>query len=255
MIADVPSFAPFRECAFSHAENPERLVVSIATSAASALLERSAPGWLSEREMARVARAVTKRRQEFFLGRYAAKTALAVWNRRPSLAEFTIVPGAFEQPVVVEPSAADVTLAHTANVAIAVAHERGHPLGIDVEVVDAERIEVLRSQVGRGEVPAGFPFPEHEALFLAWSAKEALSKALRCGLTCPFELLAVADLRADATGLCTGAFANFGQYRFASWIAGGRTFALAASRNAKLETVLPELVRFTRESSSPAAMS
>ncbi len=246
-----PGLAPHREFTFAHGENAERAVLSIATSAAGPSLESSLPGWLSERELARVARAVAKRRREFMLGRYVAKTALAAWNRRDELGAFTILPGAFDQPVVDEPSRADVTLAHTADVAVAWAHERGHPMGVDVECVDPDRIEVLRTQVGPGEVPSTMPFREPEALFLLWSAKEALSKALRCGLTCPFAILAVADVRTDATGLCTGTFVNFGQYRFASWLGGSRAFALVGSRNAKLDSVLPEIVRFTREFGSP----
>jgi 4'-phosphopantetheinyl transferase len=246
-----PGLAPFREFTFAHGENLERVVLSLATSVALPSLETPGSGWLSERELARVARAVAKRRQEFMLGRYVAKTALAAWHRRDDLDAFTILPGAFDQPVVEEPGRAGVTLAHTADVAIALAHEGGHPMGVDVEYVDADRIEVLRTQVGRGEVPPTMPFREAEALFLLWSAKEALSKALRCGLTCPFEILAVAEVRADASGLCTGTFVNFGQYRFASWLGGGRAFALVGSRNAKLDTVLPEIVRFTREAGSP----
>ena len=242
-----PAFAPHREFTFVHSDNRDRVIVALATASALPAREASTGAWLSERELSRVTRAVAKRRQEFILGRYAAKTALAVWNRSAALGAFTIMPGAFEQPVVDEPSGADVTLAHTADVAVAIAHARGHPMGVDVEWVDAERVEVLRTQVAPAEIQAALPFREYEALFLIWSAKEALSKALRCGLTCPFEILATSDVRADAGGWCTGSFANFGQYRFASWLAAGRAFALVGSRNAKLDPILPDLVRFTRD--------
>lgn len=53
----------------------------------------------------------------------------------------------------------------------------------------------------------------------------------------------------EAGGSATGTFANFGQYRFASWLAGDRTFALVGSRNAKRETALPDLFGFTRTAS------
>lgn len=250
IVPGSPKFAPYREFTFVHGDNRDRVVVALANAAALPALESSTGAWLSDRELARITRAVTKRRQEFILGRYVAKTALAVWNRGAALGAFTIVPGAFEQPVVDEPSGADVTLAHTADVAVAIAHARGHPMGVDVERVDAERVEVLRTQVARDEIQA-LPYREPEALFLIWSAKEALSKALRCGLTCPFEILAVSEVHAEAGGWCTGSFANFGQYRFAAWLAGGRAFAVVGSRNAKLDPALPDLIGFTRDGLPP----
>lgn len=245
---DAPPFAPHREFVFTHADRQERMVVA-AVAGNAPELAATADRWLSSVEQQRVARAVEKRRHEFMLGRYAAKSALAVLNRRDSLAFFTIVPGAFDQPVVLGEGTADVTLAHTAGAAVAVAHERGHPMGIDLEVIDPARIDVLRTQIAASELPApnGPLAGEPERLFVLWSAKEALSKALRCGLTCPFELLAAAEARSDETGVCTGTYANFGQYQFVAWLAGPRACALACSRNARLEPVVGTLVRFTRE--------
>lgn len=237
------------ELVFGHSGRQERAVMAAAGGAAGGALEATADAWLSAVERERVARAVAKRRREFMLGRYAAKSALAVWNHRDSLAAFTITAGAFEQPVVQGDGAADVTLAHTADAAVALAHERGHPMGVDLEAIDLARVEVLRTQVSAAELPApaGALTGETDRLFILWSAKEALSKALRCGLTCPFELLAAADARVDAAGVCAGTFANFGQYQFVAWLAGSRAFALVCSRNAELGPVLPTLVRFTRE--------
>ena len=66
-----------------------------------------------------------------------------------------------------------------------------------------------------------------------WTAKEALSKALRCGLTCPVELLATegAAFRGDAV---TGRFRNFGQYRFESVLAGPFAFSIVLPRSSSL---------------------
>lgn len=246
---EVPAFAPSLEFTFSHSERMERIVVAIATGAAAPSIEASAEAWLSPAEAQRITRAVTKRRREYMLGRYAAKTALAVWHNAPSLAAYTIATGAFDQPVVLAASQADVTLAHTADAAIAIAHERGHPMGVDLETVAPERVEVVRSQVAAKELPSAQTsrYNEVTQLFLLWSAKEALSKALRCGLTCPFEVLAATDVRISEDGLCTGTFVNFAQYQFVAWLVGSRTIALVCSRNAQLTTALPAMVAFTRE--------
>ena len=241
-----PALAPHLAITVEHAGRPERMVCAAAAGGPLPATE----GWLDPRELARIDRAVERRRREFVLGRLAAKTALAVWHDHAALGAFAIVPGAFEQPVVLGNSAADVTLAHATGAAVAVAHERGHPVGVDLETIDPQRLGAVRSEVAAAELPPrrGAATDETVGLFLIWSAKEALSKALRCGLTCPFALLAVADPRLDDAGVCAGTFAHFGQYQFVAWPAGTRTFALACSRNARLEPALPALVRFTRES-------
>lgn len=240
------TLAEHRTFAWEHREGRERVVLAVATGASLERLERSLPEWLSEREAARIARAVAKRRAEYLLGRYAAKSALAVWNGAGVLRDFTILPGAFDQPVVEGPSPADVTLAHTADLAVALAHPRGHPMGIDVETIDPGRTDVLRTQVAPSELPSSAPGSEAETLFLLWSAKEALSKALRCGLTCPCDILATARAAFGSDGTCSGEFAQFGQYRFLAWLAGGRAFALVGSRRAAWDGSVLELVAFTR---------
>src|SRR3982074_420664 len=50
-----------------------------------------------------------------------------------------------------------------------------------------------------------------------WTAKEALSKVLKCGMMCPFSLLETVALGQDASGY-VGYFRNFGQYKFHAWV-------------------------------------
>lgn len=189
-----------------------------------------------------------KRRNEFLLGRWAAKSAVAAWIERPQLDAIEIVPGVFQQPVVHasqrEPVA--VTLAHSRSITLALATGAGHPVGIDVEDFEPQQTEVIRTQVGRREIPAAAGELENEAhrLLLIWAAKEALSKALRSGLTCPFEILAVDSPTIDSTGLCTGRFVNFAQYQFAAWMSGGSAIALVLSKKADLRLTLPGLRDF-----------
>jgi 4'-phosphopantetheinyl transferase len=190
-----------------------------------------------------------KRRAEFLLGRHVAKSAVLEWLGTGTLAQFDIVPGTFQQPIlhgsVARPLG--VTLAHSGGRAVAVAHELGHPIGVDLEVHDPARVAVIQSQVAATELPREKTLPETELYFLIWAAKEALSKALRCGLTCPFALLAVENAQLDAAGICRGHFANFGQYRFFAWMVGDCAFAVAAARRAEFDPVLSALQQFTRQ--------
>ncbi len=56
------------------------------------------------------------------------------------------------------------------------------------------------------------PGEEGLQLLLLWSLKEALSKALRTGLTVPFALLETTHHLSPVPGGVTAQFANFAQY-------------------------------------------
>ena len=68
---------------------------------------------------------------------------------------------------------------------------------------------------------------------MIWTAKEALSKILRCGMTCPFELLAVKELNADC-GIFGGQFENFAQYKFQTWVMGETVLSIVLPRNSTM---------------------
>jgi 4'-phosphopantetheinyl transferase len=254
-IASLP-LAPHIAVSIRHEERNERLVFAGATRAAVTDLDRAGDGWLGPTEARHVAALkFPKRRDEYRLGRYVAKSAVAAWLGAPALSAIDIVPGAFQQPIVhagvTEP--VGVTLAHSGDLAVAIAHELGHPLGVDLELIDPARLDVVRSQVSAAELAKidGQPLPEPARAFLLWTAKEALSKALRCGLTCPFEILAINSATVDAEGVCSGMFVNFGQYRFHAWLVGGYAFAFVGAKRAEFEPALPELRRFTLSSLLP----
>ena len=165
-----------------------------------------------------------RRRTTFLLGRYAAKQALSSYYDESDLTRISIVSGVFGQPVVhyLYPSHANVTISHTQQTACAIAFPDVHPMGLDIESIDGAKSEVLKSQMTRQELDylVAIKLDEITGLTLLWSAKEALSKTLKCGLTCPFELLAVRSVR-ELTDWYEGEFLNFPQYRFQSWVAVG----------------------------------
>ena len=86
-----------------------------------------------------------------------------------------------------------------------------------------------------------------------WCLKEALSKALRCGLTVPLELLAVGSVEPHPIVLWAG-FANFAQYRGLSLVAGDLAAALVLPKTVTLaldtaawQAALAEAAREWRE--------
>jgi len=233
-----------------HEKRLEKIVVACSAGPDGIDLAGAGRAWLGAWEAQHASQLrFAKRRDEFLLGRHVAKSALLEWLGAGTPAQFDVVPGAFQQPVVHGPVARPigVTLAHSGGRAVAVAHELEHPIGVDLEVHDPARVSVIQSQVAATELPRENTLPVTERYFLIWAAKEALSKALRCGLTCPFTLLAVESAQVDANGICRGHFVNFGQYQFFAWMIGDCAFAVAAAKRAEFDPVLPALRHFTRQ--------
>jgi len=170
-----------------------------------------------------------KRRTSYLLGRYAAKRALCRMTGERDGRVFDIYPGVFHQPIVraCEGIGSAVSISHNDAGAWALAFPEGHPMGLDAEPIVASRVEVMKSQILERELQAAAHLVEHEAkaCALIWTAKEALSKALRCGMMCPFELMDVEHLSVGR-GVVEGRFRNFGQYRFQSWFVEGLVLSI-----------------------------
>jgi 4'-phosphopantetheinyl transferase len=174
-----------------------------------------------------------RRKRSYLLGRCAAKRALVEYSDGLDPTAVEIAPGVFQYPVV-QPALASptgVSIAHSESVACAVAYSELHPLAIDVEDLVPDRSEIMRSQILPRELEMAGGAPH--ACAMIWTAKEALSKILRTGMTCPYSLLAVKDL--DGRG---GAFENFGQYRFETWITETIAVSIVLPRNSRFESDL-----------------
>ncbi|WP_156383828.1 4'-phosphopantetheinyl transferase superfamily protein [Methylobacterium sp. Leaf456] len=179
-----------------------------------------------------------RRRHGLLVGRYAAKRALAGLHPEIDPRALAVRPGVLEQPVVSGTSVRNlgISLSHAGPVALAVAFPEGCPMGIDVERVRTDAVPLLVNQSPRAEqlLAARLDGPEPERQMRLWCLKEALSKALRCGLTVPLELLAVGSVEPDPAGL-SAEFTNFAQYRGLSFVGGDLAAALVMPKTVGLE--------------------
>ena len=209
-----------------------------------AALEVEASRWLSASESRRFAELkFAKRRVSFLMGRISAKIAIATflgergWECDPHEAE--VVSGVFGQPLASAPSASgtfglppEISVSHSGRVAAAVAVEAGHPVGVDVELVKPDHQELLIQQLAAVEIEQihRLGLSVESASWQAWAMKEAISKALRCGMTAPWSIFELADLKAPSPGMLEATFPNFAQYRALSWRCGSYVLALAQPR-------------------------
>ena len=189
---------------------------------AYAALHQTCRSILHPHELAQYERLTAPRRQtSFLLGRYVAKQALAVLLRESVYTNIEIVPGVFTQPIVKfpTPEPVGVSITHAGELACALAFPQMHPIAIDVERLDTSNIEAMQSQMLPEELrPEALPqLSELVRCSVLWTAKEALSKVLQCGMMCPFTLLETVALRQDAAWY-VGYFRHFGQYKFHAWV-------------------------------------
>lgn len=196
-----------------------------------------------------------RRQRSYLLGRYVAKQALMEFGEFPSPAHIEIAAGVFNQPVVKPglPEPAAVSLSHSEQMACALAYREVHPIAIDVEELEPDRTAAMKTQIlprelERAEAVWGNT-PHHATII--WTAKEALSKILRCGMTCPYELLAINNLNVDQ-GMFGGQFENFGQYRFQTWIIGESVLSIVCPRNSIMTIDMEPMIETMSRRQAPA---
>lgn len=192
-------------------------------------------------------------RENFTLGRLAGKLALLAAGGASGPLTPTLSPGggegedverrlrAFEvgngeqgEPVVVPADCGfNVSLSHVNGLGAAVAFPAGQQVGLDLELIDANRAETVRKGVPLSPEEEDWlkanSLPEATALLLLWTAREALGKALGCGLACKWETLALRKIEPAGDGTFSGRFLHQPQFRCLSWIGPGAVVSLAFS--------------------------
>ncbi len=184
--------------------------------------------------------------QGYLLGRFTAKSALGICagpGFDPTAA--VILSGIFSQPVVHcrVPRPLGVSISHSDSLVCSLAYPEEHPMAIDVEDIDEDRTKVMLTQVGRaeGDLARSVCASADLAATVVWTAKEALSKALRCGMTCPYELFEICGLEA-VNSVYVGRFKNFGQYKFQSWRRGNAVVTIVLPKKTEMEPSLPDVL-------------
>ncbi len=162
-----------------------------------------------------------KRKTSYLLGRIAAKISVSEFIHEDiNIKSFSIKSGVFQFPVVkhIIDYNVQVSISHCDNIGVALAFSEEHPMGIDIERICEDKIDVMKSVIGKNE----FKLIEHAKLDLAvasclvWSVKESLSKVLKTGLTIDFNVLKINSLQKIGS-IYLSTFAHFYQYKSISF--------------------------------------
>lgn len=178
------------------------------------------------------------RRKQFFLGRSVGKKAVSLYLNDHDLKGVEISSGVFRQPFVRHCSLDNpgVTLSHSADFAVAIAYEPGHIMGVDVEQVDSGRAGLFKENLTALEkkIAVRTGCEEHLVSNVVWTMKEALSKAIKCGMTVPLDILEIEQLHVQSDGSFISRFKHFGQYKACSWLLRGFAFSIVLPRRTEL---------------------
>lgn len=172
-----------------------------------------------------------RRKRSYLMGRYACKKVLFSYFNEPNLAAIEIVQGIFGQPSVryLTREIPGISLSHDNNFAVAIAFPDTHSMAIDIETADKSKAEVMKSQLTDAEIEFAMSriLPEYQLCTLFWTAKEALSKLLKCGLNIRFTLLEARVVKIDCLKKeFHVTFTNFTQYQACVWILGNTVLAI-----------------------------
>ncbi|MBP6986324.1 MAG: 4'-phosphopantetheinyl transferase superfamily protein [Alphaproteobacteria bacterium] len=158
-----------------------------------------------------------KRKLNYFIGRYCAKQAISVHTQQNPF-EILIENGAFQQPFI---SACDtqnvqVSISHTDTLGGAISFHEAYPMAIDLESIRKEKEETIHPLLKNEELILLRSLICESPLIMLWTIKEALSKAIKCGLTIPLDLLEVESVRKHGN-LFISLYKNFPLYQAASF--------------------------------------
>ena len=179
---------------------------------------------------------LARRQRSYLLGRYAAKLGLGKLLPELDLRDIEVTRGVFEQPVVQGRAGFSVTISHTGSLAGALAYPTGHPIGIDIEVIEPARYQTILTQLSESEkrLIETSTADRYQIATALWAAKEALSKVLTTGLMSPIQIYNLAEFQRLDKGTWEGLFQNFAQYKVKVWIGSSYAFAMVFPKRSVL---------------------
>lgn len=179
-----------------------------------------------------------KRQFEFLGGRMLGKLAASRLFAIEDLRSIEISKGVFGYPLLHVPGYPNkgISISHKENLFATIVYDEAHPIGLDLEMIDELKLDVLKSQAVVDEESCRSTVTCNDIIFytILWSAKEALSKVLKCGLTIPLELLITKKIHQKDAHTFEGEFCNFFQYRFFTKVVEKNVITLVFPRKSEI---------------------
>ena len=176
------------------------------------------------------------RQSEFFLSRLLTKDLVRRFYVEKAWHEIEVANSVFGQPVLCDTGCGHnlrISIAHKKELTGSLVFDAEHPLALDIEqmqyppsllrTMEADELQAL-DKMGLSAMHA-------------WSAREALSKVLGCGITVDMRFFKTTNWE-QYDNFYTGEYAHFLQYRFVGFIVNEHIVTLALPRNSDIEIKL-----------------
>ena len=182
-----------------------------------------------------------QRKTSYLLGRLSAKQAILPLINISSPKSIWIDRGVFQFPIVKCPNNSNiqVSISHCDRIGFSIAYPEAHPMGIDVEKINADNRTTVLSQLTQKEQllltqKNNNSIATYTTLF---SIKEALSKVIRTGMMLDFKFLEIDSIKiVQQTMECT--FTHFGQYKAVAYFKNDYVFSIVLPKRTKTQLKL-----------------
>ena len=190
-------------------------------------LEKDCWSWLTNEDKKYLNSCSATRKQSFLAGRKAVYIASKLTNRNPiKQVHYGILGYPFE-----DTHQRQISIAHTQGVGAALLYPYDIKIGIDLEAY-SEHLGSLPIQIFFNErefelIHSNNIYKDTIGKLIIWSCKEALSKALQCGLSISFEALGIESIICVGDSIFEIRFTHFHAFNCYSWISGNLCLSIA----------------------------
>ena len=165
-----------------------------------------------------------RRIKSYLIGRYSAKIAISAYVKEDDLSKICILNGIFDQPVVNTNfnEKIQVSISHSKDLGCAICFNEKCPMGIDIEFIRSDNLKALERYIKSSELDLVHDVSANyeEGLYLLWTSKESLSKALKIGFLSPISLFEINEIE-NKGSFFKCSYKNFPMFSSISFIKNG----------------------------------
>lgn len=150
-------------------------------------------------------------RHSYLLGRYAVKQAFSLYFSNDKFKQYSIFNSVLGYPYA-KRITTNISITHAYDIGCAVVSDIAFPISLDMEILTSAK-DIPVEYCTEIYLLNNLSVSLDEKKLIQWTAKEALSKSIRTGLTVPFDFFEISKCISLKEGITLIEFKNFPQYK------------------------------------------